>query len=109
MPSKNPVQRLTEIIENIAIIAEFTAGMVFEDYVNDRKTVYAVTRALEIISEASRRLPTSSRSATVRLIGRGLRLRATSIGMSMRSLMMYSCGLRFSMNWGRSARLLPTS
>ncbi len=57
MPSKNPVQRLTEIIENIAIIAEFTAGMVFEDYVNDRKTVYAVTRALEIISEASRRLP----------------------------------------------------
>ena len=57
MPSKNPVQRLTDIVENIDIIAEFTAGMTFENYVNDRKTVYAVTRALEIISEASRRLP----------------------------------------------------
>jgi uncharacterized protein with HEPN domain len=31
--------------------------MTFEDYVSNRKTVYAVTRALEIISEASRRLP----------------------------------------------------
>ena len=31
--------------------------MTFEAYVSDRKTVYAVTRALEIISEASRRLP----------------------------------------------------
>lgn len=35
MPSKNPAQR----------------------FVKDRKTVYAVTRALEIISEATRRLP----------------------------------------------------
>jgi uncharacterized protein with HEPN domain len=57
MPSKNPAQRLTDILDNIQAIADFTAGMTFEDYVSDRKTVYAVTRALEIISEASRRLP----------------------------------------------------
>ena len=31
--------------------------MTLEDFVRDRKTVYAVTRALEIISEAARRLP----------------------------------------------------
>lgn len=31
--------------------------MTFVDYVGDRKTVYAVIRALEIIAEASRRLP----------------------------------------------------
>ena len=31
--------------------------MDFEAFVHDRRTVYAVTRALEIISEASRRLP----------------------------------------------------
>ena len=57
MPSKNPTQRLTDILDNIQAITDFTAGMTFEDYVSDRKTMYAVTRALEIISEASRRLP----------------------------------------------------
>jgi uncharacterized protein with HEPN domain len=46
MPSKNPAQRLRDIIENIDAIAAFTAG---EDFVRDRKTVYAVTHALEII------------------------------------------------------------
>lgn len=57
MPSKNPAQRLSDILDNIQAIIDFTAGMAFEHYVSDRKTVYAVTRALEIISEASRRLP----------------------------------------------------
>lgn len=57
MPSKNPAQRLADILDNIDAITEFTAEMTFADYVRDRKTVYAVTRALEIISEASRRLP----------------------------------------------------
>ena len=57
MPSKSPAQRLTDILENIDAIAEFTTGMTFAAYLHDRKTIYAVTRALEIISEASRRLP----------------------------------------------------
>ena len=57
MPSKNPAQRLRDIIDNIDAVRTFTAGMAFEDFVRDRKTVYAVTRALEIVSEASRRLP----------------------------------------------------
>jgi uncharacterized protein with HEPN domain len=57
MPSKNPAQRLTDILGNIQAISEFTTGMTFDAYRSDLKTVYAVTRALEIISEASRRLP----------------------------------------------------
>jgi uncharacterized protein with HEPN domain len=57
MPSKNPAQRLRDIVENIDAIAKFTAGMTLDDFAGDRKTVYAVTRALEIISEAARRLP----------------------------------------------------
>ena len=51
MPSKTPAQRLTDILDNIHAIAEFTAGLAFEDYISARKTVYAVTRALEIISK----------------------------------------------------------
>lgn len=57
MPSSNPTQRLGDILDNIQAIADFIAGMTFENYVSDRKTMYAVTRALEIISEAARRLP----------------------------------------------------
>jgi len=57
MPSRNPAQRLREIVENIDAIQAFTAGMDFAGFAADRRTVYAVTRALEIISEASRRLP----------------------------------------------------
>ncbi|QQP87613.1 DUF86 domain-containing protein [Skermanella sp. TT6] len=34
----------------------FVAGMEFDAFADDRRTFYAVTRCLEIISEASRRL-----------------------------------------------------
>lgn len=57
MPSKIPAQRLRDIVDNIDVIKEFTANMDLEDFAADRKTMYAVIRALEIISEASRRLP----------------------------------------------------
>jgi uncharacterized protein with HEPN domain len=58
MPSKSPAQRLRDIVDNIDAVQAFTVEMDFAAFVADRKTVYAVTRALEIISEASRRLPT---------------------------------------------------
>lgn len=57
MSSKDPKQRLQDILDNIDLITIFTQGLTFENYCEDTKTVYAVTRALEIISEASRRLP----------------------------------------------------
>lgn len=61
MPSRNPAQRLIDIIDNIDAIGQFVAGLDFAGFLQDRKTVYAVVRALEIISEASRRLPTDLR------------------------------------------------
>src|SRR5262252_2579739 len=57
VPSRNPAQRLRDIIENIDAIASFTANMTTAEFAADRKTLYAVVRALEIVSEASRRLP----------------------------------------------------
>src|SRR2546421_3869318 len=57
MPSKNPAQRLRDIIDNIDAIETFTSQLDFPGFQSDRKTVYAVVRALEIVSEASRRLP----------------------------------------------------
>jgi uncharacterized protein with HEPN domain len=57
MPSRNPAQRLADIIDNVDAIQGFTSDLAFPTFRTDRKTVYAVVRALEIISEASRRLP----------------------------------------------------
>lgn len=36
---------------------EFTEGVAYEDFVADEKTVYAVVRALEIVGEATKRIP----------------------------------------------------
>jgi uncharacterized protein with HEPN domain len=57
MPSKNPAQRLRDILDNIAAIKAFTDSLDLASFAADQKTVYAVVRALEIISEATRRLP----------------------------------------------------
>lgn len=57
MPSKSPAQRLRDIAENIEAIHDFTSGMDVDIFLSSRRTIYAVTRALEIVPEASRRLP----------------------------------------------------
>src|SRR2546423_10648542 len=50
---------LRDILHHIELVKAFMAGAEREAFVGDAKTVYAVTRCLEIISEASRRLPES--------------------------------------------------
>ena len=44
------------IRDNAALAKRFVEGMTLEAFVDDRRTFYAVTRCLEIISEAARRL-----------------------------------------------------
>lgn len=48
---------IKDIIDAIGKIEDFVKDMKFEDMVNDDKTASAVVRKLEIIGEASRRLP----------------------------------------------------
>lgn len=57
MPSKDPRIPLREIRDNIDFALSCVQGYTLDAFLNDQKTLYAVTRALEIISEASRRLP----------------------------------------------------
>jgi uncharacterized protein with HEPN domain len=57
VPSKNPAQRLQDIPDNIDAIREFVGALDFPAFAADRRTTYAVVRALEIISEAVKRLP----------------------------------------------------
>lgn len=46
-----------DIIENIHLALQFAGQLTYEEFVEDRRTLYAVVRCLEIVSEASRRLP----------------------------------------------------
>ena len=48
---------LNDIIESIEDIFSFTKGMSIEDFGNDRKTLYAVIRCLEITGEAVKKIP----------------------------------------------------
>src|ERR1700730_19276475 len=57
MLSSAATAALRDIAHHIGLAAEFTAGFDYEAFVADPRTVYAVTRCLKIISEASRRLP----------------------------------------------------
>jgi uncharacterized protein with HEPN domain len=57
MPSESPALRLRDMLHHIDIAARFAEGFDYERFRNDDKTLYALTRCLEIISEASRRLP----------------------------------------------------
>jgi uncharacterized protein with HEPN domain len=57
MPSKPIDTALRDILHHIELAAKFSAGFDRASFKHDIKTVYAVTRWLEISSEASRRLP----------------------------------------------------
>jgi uncharacterized protein with HEPN domain len=45
------------MLDAIEKVERFTKGMDFEQFASDDKTVFAVIRALEIIGEASKKVP----------------------------------------------------
>lgn len=57
MPSERARKALLDIRENILLAETWTAGFTLAQFAENRVVFYAVTRCLEIISEASRRLP----------------------------------------------------
>ena len=57
MPSDTASVALRDIAHHIDLAVHFATGVDYEAFVADPRSVYAVTRCLEIISEASRRLP----------------------------------------------------
>jgi uncharacterized protein with HEPN domain len=57
MPSDAGEAALRDMEHHIELANQFLAGLDYETFRDDTRTLYAVTRCLEIISEASRRLP----------------------------------------------------
>lgn len=50
-----------DIIEAMDDAMSFVKGMNYDDFIKDRKTIYAVIRAIEIIGEAVKKIPDSVR------------------------------------------------
>src|ERR1051326_9602478 len=55
------VDYLADIREAMGKVAQFAQGMTVEEFATDDKTVFAVIRGLEIIGEATKRIPDSVR------------------------------------------------
>ena len=48
---------LQDILDAINFAESFVEGMTLQDFQNDQKTIFAVTRAIEIIGEAAKVIP----------------------------------------------------
>ena len=57
MTKRSPVARLTDIIDAIELIQSDMAGVTLDAFEADRRRRWLVERGMEIIAEASRRLP----------------------------------------------------
>lgn len=61
MTERAHADHLEDIRDAAAKAQRFVDGMTYETFANDEKTVFAVIRALEIIGEATKRIPESLR------------------------------------------------
>ena len=73
MPSDAAETALYAIRDNIRLAKGFVEGLTYEQFRVSSLHVYGVTRALEIISEASRRLPDEMRARHPNLPWRSIR------------------------------------
>src|SRR5271170_3838529 len=76
MPSKPPKPVnfiLYDMRDNILLAQQFAQGLTYEQFKDSRLHFYAVTRAIEIVSEASRHLPADVRDRHPGLPWRAIR------------------------------------
>ena len=55
------VDALADILNALEKVSRFIAGMTFEEFATDDKTIFAVVRGLEIVGEATKQIPASVR------------------------------------------------
>jgi uncharacterized protein with HEPN domain len=58
---------IDDILEAIEDIETFIQGLTFEQFSQDKKTIYAVTRAIEIMGEATKNIPDETRTVYPRV------------------------------------------
>ena len=100
MPPRDWQLRIRDILESIAAIREYVAGMDHEAFRLDRKTVDAVVRRLTIIGEAARNVPLSISDAHPEVPWRQMR--------DIRNIVVHAYfGVRLDILWGTVKDDLP--
>lgn len=94
MRSESIKLALYDIRDNVLLAREFVEGLSCEAFSESRLHIYAVTRALEIISEASRRLPDDLAIAIPNCLGDPSGMSAISIGTNTTTSLRPTCGKR---------------
>lgn len=61
MIKRQIIDYLHDILDAMNAAESFLEGITFEDFQNDQKTIFAVTRAIEIIDEAAKSIPKTIR------------------------------------------------
>lgn len=90
---------LEDILEAIRKIKEYTAKTDFNTFSKDTKTQDAVVRNLEIIGEASGRLPEMVRQSPRELNGEKLLEYVTSLRTNISVSVFRSSGMLYRINW----------
>src|SRR3982751_4457452 len=57
MPKRDTDLLIGDMLECCFLIFEYTKGMLYSDFVADRKTIDAVIRNFEVLGEAAKRIP----------------------------------------------------
>lgn len=60
-PKREYKDYILDIANSINKIEKFVGNFTFEEFQKDEKTIYAVVRAIEIIGEATKNIPTSTK------------------------------------------------
>ncbi len=64
MTGRTYADYIQDMVDALKDIRQFTLGQSYEAFIQDRKTVNAVVRSLEIIGEAAKQIPESMRKAS---------------------------------------------
>ena len=94
------IDYINDITNSIANISEFIKGMDYNDFIKDKKTEFAVIRALEIIGEATKNVPESIRTKYPKIPWKSM------AGMRDKLIHAYF-GVRFELIWNTASVLLP--
>lgn len=57
MPSRDWKLRIRDILESVAAVESYVAGMTFEAFEGDQKTIDAIVRRFTVIGEAANHVP----------------------------------------------------
>ena len=82
MPSSGSDGPLHDMRRHIELARTFTGSMTFTEFKADRRTVLAVIRCLEIISEASRRVSMQLKARHPEIAWADIAVQAMSTGMT---------------------------